>query len=55
MKLLKTGIFSKIDKENKLYIPLAIRAKLKVKGGERIEFCINRCNGKITLEKFDKE
>ena len=55
MKVLRTGIFSKLDKENKINVPLAIRAKLGVKEGDRIEFCLNRCNGKIVLKKFEKE
>ena len=44
MYFIKSGIFTKIDKNNKLYLPLAIRNALKVKANERIDYYISTGN-----------
>lgn len=51
MEFIKTGILSKLEKDNKIYLPLAIRKELTVEPNDEIEYCLGPEN-EIFIKKF---
>ena len=53
MKLKKPSFTSKINKDNRLYIPKIIRQKLDFRGGLEIEYLINEEEDQLILRPVE--